>query len=135
MFIPLISTLGIARFALTLSNSPGLAHYTSMTSIILIAIIFYGFQQTTYRERFLISYALIGPYVFIESAGLGYSWYSGNETIFHVWPYSLGTTVSVHFWGHIIGGFTWEPLLVFGLISALARLLMMFKSTPTGRGC
>ena len=34
-------------------------------------------------------------------------------TIFHVAPYSLGTPIHVHFWGHLIGGASWEPLMIF----------------------
>ncbi len=122
LFIPLILAVGTIRFALTVTDLADWALYASMTAVILIAIMFFSSKETTPRERFIASYALIAPYMFVESVGLGYTWWSGNETIFQVWPYNLGAPVHVHFWGHIIGGLTWEPLLVYGLITGIAKL-------------
>ena len=93
-----------------------------MTTVILIANIFLSSKQTTPRQRLTISYALIAPYMLVEAVGLGYTWWSGTDTIFQVWPYNLGTPVHTHFWGHIIGGLTCEPLLVYGLITGLRKL-------------
>jgi len=98
------------------------AYFASMTAVILIAITFFSSKYSTWRERLIISYALVAPYMLVESVGLSYTWWSGNETIFQVWPYNLGTPIYIHFWGHIIGGLTWEPLLVFGLVTGIAKV-------------
>lgn len=55
----------------------------------------------------------------VETVGIGYTWWTGNHTIFHAAPYTFGTSIPVHFWGHVIGGVIWEPLFLFLLISAL----------------
>ena len=122
LFIPLILAVGTIRFALTVADLTYWARYASMTTVILIASIFLSSKETTRRERVIISYALIAPYMLVEAVGLGYTWWSGNETIFQLWPYNLGTPVHIHFWGHIIGGLTWEPLLVYGLITGIANV-------------
>ena len=122
LFIPLVLTVGTIRFALTVADLTCWARYASMTTVILIASIFLSSKKTTRRERVIISYALIAPYMLVELVGLGYTWWSGNETIFQVWPYNLGTPVHIHFWGHIIGSLTWEPLLVYGLITGIANV-------------
>jgi hypothetical protein len=49
----------------------------------------------------------------VEVMGLGYTWASGRETIFHAPEYTLGSSINVHFWGHVIGGLTWEPVFIF----------------------
>ena len=64
-------------------------------------------------SRLRIAYSLIAPYMLVETAGIGYTWWTGNHTIFHAIPYTFGTSIELHFWGHVIGGVTWEPLFIF----------------------
>ncbi|PYR96097.1 MAG: hypothetical protein DMG16_28810 [Acidobacteria bacterium] len=49
----------------------------------------------------------------VEVIALGYTWATGHQTIFHAAEYSMGTSIGVHTLGHLIGGFTWEPLIGF----------------------
>lgn len=115
-----IFLVGILRFGLSVSGvTDNVTRYASMTGVILAAIVYFGFKQTGRRQRLAIAYALIAPYMLVEAVGLGFTLMTERATIFHAAPYSLGTSAKVHFWGHIVGGLTWEPLLVFFLISAL----------------
>lgn len=119
----MIIAVGCIRAVLTLNGVPNdLTRLASMTVVILAASVYFSGRPTRPRERLLISYGLIAPYMLIEAIGLGYSWRTGTDTIFQTWPYNLGTPVHVHFWGHVVGGLTWEPLLVYGLITGLKRL-------------
>jgi hypothetical protein len=115
--------------ALTLSGAPdSTARYASMTAVLVAAAIYFGRSghfgrgASTRRERWILAYGLIAPYALVETAGLGYTWWSGVETIFHAAPYTLGTPIGIHFFGHIIGGLTWEPALVYFLIGLVGTL-------------
>ena len=57
LFISLILAVGTIRFALTVADLTYWARYASMTTVILIAIIFLSSKQTTPRQRLTISYA------------------------------------------------------------------------------
>jgi hypothetical protein len=114
---------GATRFALTVAGVPDeITRYASMTAVILIAILYYGRLNPGRRERVIVAYLLVAPYMFIEVVGLGYTWWSGARTIFHTPPYTLGTSIAVHFLGHLAGGLSWEPAIVCGLIWAVSRL-------------
>ena len=61
----------------------------------------------------------------VELFGIGYTWAMGQTTIFHVPQYSLGLDLELHFWGHLVGGLTWEPLPLFVvmlIVHAMAKL-------------
>ena len=118
-FVPAIFGVGCVRFALSVSGvDNSLTRYASMTVVIAIAILYFASRPSQRRERLIISYALIAPYMLVETLSLGYTWRTGTATIFHTPPYTFGVELPVHFWGHIVGGITWEPLFVFLLISA-----------------
>lgn len=118
-----ILAVGGFRFALTVSGfEDDIARFASMTAIILAAIVYFAGRTPTRAERIIVAYGLVLPYMIVEIVGLGYTWWSGRETIFHAEPYTLGTSMKVHFFGHLIGGITWEPAIVFLLLSALARV-------------
>ena len=66
----------------------------------------------------------------IEVGALAYTWATGHQTIFHSIDYSLGYSIALHTIGHLVGGFTWEPLFLFllmeviwGVATLVARLI------------
>jgi hypothetical protein len=88
-----------------------------MSGVILAAIVYFALTTTTHKERLQAAFLLVLPYMVIEVAALGYTWISGHQTIFHAYEYSFGgTPLGLHLIGHFIGGLTWEPLIVFGLM-------------------
>jgi len=125
-FVLLTLGVGTARFVLTVAGvEDGLTRFASMTAVILAGIVWFGSFPTNWRQRLLIAYVLIAPYMLVEAAGLGYTWISGKQTIFHAPEYSMGTTIGQHFAGHILGGLTWEPLGVFAIMTLLAWLIRL----------
>ena len=123
VFIGTILFVGIFRLVLTLSEVPNaITRYASMSAVILIGIVYYGVMRITWRERIHAAYLLILPYMAIELVALGYAWATGRETIFHAPEYSFNTTIPLHFVGHLIGGLTWEPLMIFVPMQLLGLL-------------
>ncbi len=59
------------------------------------------------------------PYMTIEVLALSYTWAAGRATIFHAPEYSLGMSIGLHTFGHLLGGLTWEPLSVFLLMELI----------------
>jgi hypothetical protein len=109
-----ILVVGLIRFALTASGAPNqITRFASMTVVILAGCVYFGTLQLPWRDLVKVSYLLILPYMAIETAALGYTWATGRPTIFHAREYSFGMPVSLHFWGHVVGGLTWEPLSLF----------------------
>lgn len=68
----------------------------------------------------------------VELGGIGYTWATGKTTIFHINQYSFGLPVGRHFWGHLVGGLTWEPLSVFAVM-LIVRALSTRWTSWTGR--
>ena len=113
-FIAAITAMGVLRFALTAAGLPdSVVKYASMTVFITIGAVYFAIVSTTHKERLKAAYLLILPYMLIEVLALGYTWYTGNPTIFHAKEYSFGVGIGWHTIGHLIGGLTWEPLAVF----------------------
>ena len=109
-FVGAIVLAGAIRLGLTLIGVPDVVtKFASMSAVIFIACLYFGWKLQSFRERLVISYLLILPYMLVEIIGLGYTWASGRPTIFHAPEYSFGSPIDVHFWGHILGGLTWEP--------------------------
>jgi hypothetical protein len=122
-FAAAIFVTGTARFALTLAGVPDrTTRWASMTAVIMIAIVYFGRLNPGRRDRIVVAYGLIAPYALVETVGIGYTWWSGTPTIFHAPPYTLGTPIATHFFGHIAGGLTWEPAVVFAAIWGVSRL-------------
>ena len=129
-FVGAIVLVGAIRLGLTLSGvSNATTKFASMFAVILIACVYFGSKPQSFKERLVVSYLLILPYMLVEVIGLGYTWASGRPTIFHAPEYSLGTSIEQHFWGHIIGGLTWEPaslllvmLIVRGVVVGITSL-------------
>jgi hypothetical protein len=129
-FVVLILGVGTARLILTLAGAEDEStRFASMTAVIVAGIVWFGSQPTGWRSRLWISYALIVPYMLVETVGLGLTWISGRQTIFHAPAYSMGTTIEIHFLGHLVGGLTWEPLIVFAILSVLAGLFRLARGT------
>jgi len=114
-FMVLVLVMGILRFLLAFGGYPNnVVKYFSMTAIIAAAAIYFAVTTSSDEERLKASFLLIMPYMIIEVGALGYMWASGRELIFHAPEYSFGgTPLALHFFGHLVGGFTWEPLIVF----------------------
>jgi len=113
-FIGAIAIMGIVRFALDRAGMPmDIVKYFSMTAIIVVGSVYFAIATATHKERLKDSYLLVMPYMAIEVLALGYTWMSGNQTIFHAKEYSMGSSIGQHTIGHFIGGLTWEPLSVF----------------------
>jgi hypothetical protein len=114
-FILAILIMGIVRFVLTVSGLPNsVVKFFSMTAVIAVGLVYFALSTTSHWERLKASFLLILPYMIIEAVALGFTWATGRQTIFHAPEYSFGgTPLPYHFVGHIVGGFTWEPLIVF----------------------
>ena len=109
-----ILCMGVIRFTLTVTGVPdSTVKYFSMTSMIAAAAVYVAITTRTHRERLNAAFLLILPYMVIEVAALAYTWATGHQTIFHAEEYSFGFSVMVHTIGHLVGGLTWEPLLLF----------------------
>lgn len=124
----MILGVGSARFILTVVGvEDQLTRYASMTGVILAGVVWFGSIPTDWRQRMRIAYALIIPYMLVETLGLGYTWIYEVETIFHAPEYNMGTTLGLHLVGHILGGLTWEPLGVFAMMTVLAWIFRLAR--------
>ena len=113
-FMVAIVAVGLVRFGLTVSGVPDhVAKYASMTVVIMAGCVYFGTRKLPWRTLLKTSYLLILPYMAVELAGIGYTWSTGRATIFHAPEYSFDLPIDTHFWGHLAGGLTWEPLSLF----------------------
>jgi hypothetical protein len=116
-FILAIAAIGVIRFALDAGGVPkDVVKYFSMSVVMTAGAVYFAIAASTHKERLRAAYLLVMPYMAVEVVALSYTWASGRQTIFHADEYSLGTSIGVHTLGHLIGGFTWEPLLMFVLM-------------------
>lgn len=125
-----IAGVGVLRFILTIAGLPdSVVKYASMTVLILAGTMYFAIATKSHKERLFAAYMLILPYLVIEVAALGYTWATGQQTIFHSKDYSLGFSIAQHTLGHLVGGLSWEPLTLFlfmellWAVNAGARLL------------
>ena len=110
----------MVRLALSVAGVPdGTVKYASMTAVILAGTVYFAFASRTWKGRLRSAYLLILPYMLVELAALGYELATGKHTIFHAPEYSFRSPLKIHFWGHLIGGLTWEPLSLFLLMAIL----------------
>src|SRR5689334_24193729 len=104
VFIVLILAVGAIRFALSVSGFPNdLVKWVSMSAVIAVGIVYYGLVCDGWKQRLKAAYLLTLPYMVVEAAALGYGLATGKSTISHTPEYSFGTSLRVHFLGHIIG--------------------------------
>jgi hypothetical protein len=127
-FVLLTLGVGTARLILTLAGVRNESvRFASMTTVILAGIVWYGSRPTAWRSRLWISYALILPYMLIETVALGLTLVYGIPTIFQAPEYSMGTPIRTHFLGHVVGGLTWEPFGVFVILTALSWVFRLAR--------
>jgi hypothetical protein len=132
-FIAAIAGMGILRFILNLGGiANDVVKYFSMTAIIVIGTIYFAIAAKTHKDRLKAAYLLILPYMIIEVMALGYTWASGRSTIFHTADYSFGMDIMRHFFGHLVGGLTFEPLSVF-LVMEIIWLIYTGVRLLTGK--
>jgi len=113
-FMIAIAATGVIRFSLNAAGLPNsFVKYFSMTVIILAGLLYFAVSTDTHKERLKSAYLLVMPYMTVEVLALGYTWFSGRQTIFHAAEYSMGFGVAAHTIGHLVGGLTWEPLFGF----------------------
>ena len=134
-FMVAVLLVGLVRFSLTVSGvSDEVTKYASMTVVILAGCLYFGAASLPWKELLPASYLLILPYMAVEVVGIGYIWATGKTTIFNVPQYSLGLEVDLHFWGHLVGGLTWEPLSLFVvmlIVRAVSKLWTFWHGRPT----
>jgi hypothetical protein len=135
-FVASIVLVGLVRFGLTIAGTPDdVSKYASMTAVLLAGCLYFGAAGLSWKKLLKISYLLILPYMGVELGGIGYTWATGKTTVFHVPEYSFGTPADVHFFGHLVGGLTWEPLslfLVMLFVRALSRRWISWHGGSTG---
>jgi hypothetical protein len=133
-FVGAIVLVGAIRLGLTLAGASNAAtKFASMSAVIFVACIYFGKKPQSFRERVVVSYLLILPYMLVEVIGLGYTWASGRTTIFHAPEYSFGTSIDQHFWGHIVGGLTWEPVFLLLIMLIVRGMVVGVTSLATRR--
>ena len=113
-FIAAIVAAGVIRFALSVAGLPNsTVKYASMTVIILAGAVYFALTTPTHNGKLKAAYLLILPYLVVEIVALAYTWITGRGTIFHAPEYSLGYGIAAHTLGHLAGGLSWEPLMIF----------------------
>ena len=115
-----IAIVGLVRFLLDDAGVPrDVVKYVSMTAVIVACSIYFAIVTETHKERLKAAYLLVMPYMAVEVLALSYTWTTGHYTIFSAAEYSLGYSIGLHTVGHLIGGLTWEPLLVFVMMEII----------------
>ena len=118
------------QFGLSVSGvDNNFTRFASMTVVIAIAILYFVSRPTQRRERAIISYLLIAPYMQVDTLSLGYTWRAETATIFHSPPYTFGIDLPMHFWGHGVGGLTWK----LNSFSTDQHVHQTFKAKAPGR--
>jgi hypothetical protein len=124
-FIVAIAAVGIVRFVLSVTGLPNsTVKFVSMSVVMLAGTIYFAFATPTHKGRLKDSYLLVLPYLAIEVLALGYTWFTGHQTIFHAEEYSLGYGIAAHTIGHLVGGLTWEPLFLFLIMEVIWVIYM-----------
>ena len=130
-----ILLVGLVRLRLVVSGAPDeVTKYVSTTVVILAGCLYFGAASPSWKELLAVSYLLILPYMAVELGGIGYTWATGKKTIFHVPQYSFGLEVDLHFWGHLVGGLTWEPLSLFVVMLIARAVSKLWTSSTSTRG-
>src|SRR5437762_6001736 len=95
-FIIAIAAMGVVRFILSVNGVPNeIVKYFSMTVIMLLGTLYFAITTKTHKERLKAAYLLVMPYMTVEGLALGYTWLTGQQTIFHAAEYSFGTPIGV----------------------------------------
>jgi hypothetical protein len=132
-FVASIFLVGLVRFGLTIAGTPDdVSKYASMTAVILAGCVYFGAAGLSWKELVKVSYLLVLPYMAVELGGIGYTWATGKTTVFHVPQYSFGMPADVHFFGHLVGGLTWEPLSRFLVMLVVRAVSQRWISRRAG---
>lgn len=119
-FVVAILAVGSLRFALSVSGVPDrLATYCSMTAVIVLGMIYFAIVCAKWKDRLLAAYVLFLPYTFVDVIALGYTWVTGQPTIFQRHEHAFGLTVGQHLSTMLVSGLTSGPLFAFVLMSAI----------------
>ena len=124
---------GFIRFTLTVMGLPdSTVKYFSMTAVLAAAAVYFAITTETHRQRLNAAFLLILPYMLVEVAALAYTWATGRQTIFHAADYSFGFSIMWHTLGHLVGGLTWEPLILFAIMELLWWVFSLDARNPSG---
>jgi hypothetical protein len=119
-FITAIVVVGVTRFVLSVSGLPNsTVKFVSMSVVIAAGALYFAIATPTHKGRLKDAYLLILPYLVVEVLALGYTWFTGHQTIFHAEEYSFRLGIATHTIGHLVGGLTWEPLFLFVLMEVI----------------
>ena len=133
-FMAGVLVMGAIRFLLTVSGIPdATVKYLSMSVVVAAGALYFAIVISSRRERLLAAFLLIVPYMIVEVAALAYTWATGYPTIFHSREYSLGVSIGLHTIGHLVGGLTWEPLILF-LLMEVIRIATTLMARLISRG-
>src|ERR1700756_4967565 len=128
-FAAAIVVVGAIRFALSLSGVPDeIATYSSMTIVITVGWIYFAIVCPKWKDRLIAAYVLFVPYTLVEIVTLGYTYVTGNATIFQRHEHEFTLTVGQHLTTMVIQGLTWGPLLTFAVMSGLAWVIWKVRS-------
>ena len=95
-FAAAILVAGALRFVLTLSGVPDeITRYSSMTAVIALGMIYFAIVCPKWKDRLLAAYVLFVPYTLVVIVTLGYTFVTGNHTIFQRHDHAFGLTVEL----------------------------------------
>jgi hypothetical protein len=128
-FIIAILAVGILRFTLTMSGVPDrITTFFSISVVVAAGEFYFGLTCRQWRDRMTAAYVLFLSYTLIAVPALGYTWITGQPTIFQRHEHSMmGFTVGQHFAAMLIGGFTVEPLAAFAFMSLIAWIALKLR--------
>ncbi len=134
-----IICVGAVRVLLTTAGLPNeQVKFASMTVVMGVASVYLAIwcarHGWSYRDLFIFSYFITIPYMAVEIVGLLLAGLSGRPNIFHAPEYSLGTPLWLHLLGHIIGGLTWEPWIIWLICCLLFWVTSRIYGRPAPAG-
>jgi hypothetical protein len=128
-FAAAIVVVGAIRFALSLSGVPDqIATYFSMTLVITVGWIYFAIVCSKWKDRLIAAYVLFLPYTAVEIVTLGYTYFTGNPTIFQRHDHEFSLTAGQHLAAMVVTGLTWGPLMIFALMSGVAWVVFKIRS-------
>lgn len=130
-FAVAVLVVGALRFGLSLAGVPDrITTFSSMTVVIIVGALYFAIVCSRWSDRLLATYALFLPYTLVDVVALGYTWLTGNPTIFQRHEHAFGLTVGEHLSAMAVSGLTTLPLSTFVLMSGIA---WVYWKVRTGR--
>jgi hypothetical protein len=134
-FAAAIVVVGAVRFALSLSGVPDeIVTWCSMTLVITGGWIYFAIVCSRWKDRLIAAYVLFVPYTLVEIVALGYTYVTGNPSIFQRHEHAFTLTAGQHLATMVIQGLTWGPLLTFAVMSGVAWIRWKVRSGSPNRG-